>query len=179
MAAQSALPAQGDQRARIESYITEHPLVDFVQGNLARELGETQELVSAGEAVPLSTLVGFSDLKVLAARLIDEFETLPWRYAVSAPLPAAAFGEFFAERDDLVLSKSVRITKVDEKLKQEFPLKSGIKAPAMECFRGGGTLASILLDAEGGASWQDGPYVQSLSMASSESTVSARHIRTL
>jgi hypothetical protein len=161
LAAQSALPAQGDQRARIESFITEHPLVDFVQSILARELGETQEYVSADEAVPLSTLNGYSDLKVLAARLVDEFETLPWRYAVSAPLSAAAFGEFFAERETLVLSKSVRITKVDEKLKQEFPLKSGIKARD-GMLRGGGMLASILLDAEGGASWQDGPYVQVL-----------------
>jgi hypothetical protein len=160
-AAQSVLPAQGDQRARIEGFISEHPVVDFVQGILARELGETQDYVSKDEAVPLSSLNGYSDLKALAARLVDEFESLPWAYAVSAPLPAAAFGGFFAEQDNLVLSKSVRIKKVDEKLKQEFPLKSGIQARD-RMLRGGGILASILLDAEAGASWQDGPYLQVL-----------------
>ena len=143
--AQSALPATGRIHTRLLKLIGETPLVDFVSGTLARELFETQEYRSASTPVSLTSISAYADLDALAARLVMDFNSLPWEYTVTAPLPKE-FSEVFCQNiGSMQLSDAVSIRRADKQFVNAFPLKAGIKKRDESIAGGGGLLSSLLI----------------------------------
>jgi hypothetical protein len=155
--ADGVLPKQGRQRDLLEQYIGEAPIIDFVHATLATGLHESQEYDSSDVPVGLSELNGYSDLKLVASRLVADFESLPWEYTVSVPMPQP-FGEMFrAHLRQHVVSDSMRLVAPDETLERAFPLRSGIERRDRD-ITGGGALASLLMGGE--AKWEQAAYLQ-------------------
>lgn len=105
---ETVLPASGEIYKNIARYVGESPVVDFVSGVLARELSEKYEFSSASERVPLRSLPDYSNLSEISERLIGQFESLPWNYAVTVALPAEL--DFYSiESNRAVVSENVSI----------------------------------------------------------------------
>src|SRR5258708_2898225 len=86
---------EGQIKEKLKQYIGESPLLDFAFETLSKELGEGQEYDSAEAEVSLTTLSGYEDPAVVAGRLVNAFESLPWEYTITIKL-ANDFGAFFS-----------------------------------------------------------------------------------
>lgn len=140
--AQAALPTTGKIHDNLLKLIGEAPLVDFVSGTLARELFETQEYQAEEGPTPLTSMPAYADLPALADRLVDDFNSLPWKYTVTAPLPSAFSDLFCPNIVNVTLSDSVSICRGDEAFANEYPLDSGIDKRD-QTIAGGGLLALL------------------------------------
>ncbi len=122
------LPQTETFKNKLEQYISETPVHDFICETLSRELRENQKYDTESQLLPLTQLAGYSDAKVTAERLIQDFESLPWEYSLLVEF-ANDFGELFAKSvKDCPISDSVTLVTPDEYFAKEFPLKSGIEA---------------------------------------------------
>lgn len=155
--AQSALPTTGKIHARMLKLIGESPFVDFASGTLARELFETQRYQAEDGPLPLSSLPAYADLGALASRLVADFNSLPWQYTVTAPLPLA-FSELFCSNiKHLKLSESISISCCDEAFSSTYPMTSGIEKRDQSI--SGGGLMSLFMS--GSKKWDsDRAYIQ-------------------
>lgn len=142
--AQTALPTTGKLHARMQKLIGEAPFVDFVSGTLARELYESQEYRIEDGPVPLASIPAYSDLDGVANRLVAAFDSLPWKYTVTTPLPHAFSEVFCSNIGKLQLSDSVAIACGNNAFSDMFPLQSGI-AKRDEALAGGGLLNALLI----------------------------------
>ncbi len=133
---QTILPQHGPLHGDLQSFVSETPLVDFVTGVLARELHERDQYQSDGAPVLLSTLSGYSDLSVLAERLVTAFESLPWRYTITTPLPPSFSRLFCSHVKSADLSETVSI-RIGGTLTATHPLTSGVE-PRDRAIAGGG-----------------------------------------
>jgi hypothetical protein len=124
---EASLP-QGELRKRLEQYISETPLVDFVDETLSRELADADRYDSSSpDAIPLTEVDGYEDAKAVADRLVRDFESLPWEYMVSIPLKNK-FGEVLSkEIKEFKLSDSVRLVAPDEHFRKAFPDKKAVE----------------------------------------------------
>lgn len=120
------LPAHGGLRSRIEEYVNDSPFSEFVEETLSRELHQLDQYQSNTPTVPLREIDPFKDTKQLAKRLVDEFESLPWEYEITLPLPKAATDYFPGERHDL--SSEVSILPGSSGLAATHPLSTGVEA---------------------------------------------------
>jgi hypothetical protein len=156
--AQASLPTTGDINTRLKKLISDAPLVDFVSGTLARELQETREYDANQESTALSSLPEYSDLDSLAHRLVTEFDSLPWRYTVTFPLPSSFSEVFCSGIRKFHLSDSVSIKTGDAAFAEEFPSFSGIDKRDRS-IKGGGLLS--ILASGGKPIWNsDRSYLQ-------------------
>lgn len=142
--AQAALPTTGKLHAKMLKFIGEVPFVDFVSGTLARELFETQEFQTEEGPAPLISLPAYADVPALADRLVNEFNSLPWTYTVTAPLPAAFSEVFCSHIRQWKLSDTISISCGDEAFSDTFPMQSGIEKRD-QAVAGGGLLSSLLI----------------------------------
>lgn len=142
--AQTALPTTGKLHARMQKLIGEAPFVDFVSGTLARELYEGQEYRTEDDPLPLESIPAYSDLAGVADRLVSSFDSLPWKYTITAPLPSAFSDVFCSNIGKLQLSDSVAIACGDEAFSKMFPLQSGIETRD-EALAGRGLLSALLI----------------------------------
>jgi hypothetical protein len=120
-AADRVLPQQGKLREALHAYISETPVEDFVFKTLSQELYETQTFDSKATIVKLSELQGYTDLEGIANRLLQEFTTLPWEYALSLPLPVEIGGALRAVRN-YVISEEMRLVAPDDKPARDLKL---------------------------------------------------------
>ncbi|EUC18617.1 hypothetical protein [Paraburkholderia hospita] len=125
-ATQSILPQTGKIHEALQRYIGESSFLDFVSGNLSRELDETQEYSSERGSVPLSTIGKYADIEAVSKRLITSFESLPWQYSVAVAMPESFSRVFCSCIGQFVISDSVSILS-GATMDAEFPLISGIK----------------------------------------------------
>ncbi len=138
---EGSLP-QGEIRRKLERYISEAPIFDFVSGRLSRELDQGQKYdSSSADGFPLTELEGYADPNAVAARLVEEFESLPWDYMVTLRL-RNDFGELLArEVKHFDFSDSVRAAEASEGFQKEFPIyRDREKEAAL------GYVASMLVD---------------------------------
>ncbi|MDO9371512.1 MAG: HEPN domain-containing protein [Gammaproteobacteria bacterium] len=142
--AQAALPTTGKIRAKMLKLVGEAPLVDFVSGTLARELFETQEYQAEEGPAPLTSIPAYVNLAALADRLVDDFNSLPWKYTVTAPLPSVFSDVFCPNIGRVTLSDTVSICRGDEAFANEYPLASGIEKRD-QTIAGGGLLSGLLI----------------------------------
>ncbi len=125
--AQEVLPKTGKTHATLQRIVSETPLTDFVIGLLGRELYEGQEPQVDEGPVPLNALPVYTNLDDVASRLTDAFESLPWRYTLSTPLPEPFSKVFCPHIGNYRLSDTIAIVSSDDLLSQNYPLISGIK----------------------------------------------------
>lgn len=80
--ANQALPQTGKLHEQLVNFVDELPLVEFVTEELRRELNESLVLKYDADAPrkALTELVGYEDNAATALRLIEKFESLPWKY---------------------------------------------------------------------------------------------------
>lgn len=155
--AQTALPTTGKVHARLLKLVGETPFIDFVSGTLARELVENQTYETELGPKPITSIQAYSNAAEVSSRLVGAFESLPWRYTVTLPLPAA-FSEIFCPHiGNFALSETVCIRRGNEEMSGSFPLVTGIKKRDEDI--AGGGLASLLIPQK--AEWKaDKAYLQ-------------------
>lgn len=154
---QATLPQTGKLQARLQKLVGEAPLVDFVNGVLARELCEGQKYQTDEGPVMLSALPKYSDLPALANRLVTSFESLPWQYTLTVQLPTS-FSEIFCPHiKNIELTDTISVRRGDEVLAETYPLVSG-QEKRDQAIAGGG-LAALLMPTQ--PSWKaDFAYLQ-------------------
>jgi hypothetical protein len=136
--AESTLPQSGVLHQNLQQYIGEMPFADFAIELLSQNLLREQKYDSGVEAVSLSEVQGYEDLNGVARYLVNEFESLPWKYSLSIEL-GNDFGELFAKAlGSLEICDSAKVIAPNDEYAKLFPLKSGIEA--LDRSLGGGLL---------------------------------------
>jgi hypothetical protein len=125
--ADDVLPQSGKLRATLQEYLSETPVFDFAVETLARELSETQKYDPDKPAMKLMEMTGYEDLRIVATRLVEEFRSLPWQYALSLS-PPNEIGLVLAKATQSLTSNALRIVTPDDVFSAEYPLQSGIEA---------------------------------------------------
>ena len=83
MLAEDILPQTGQLKSHLVEYVSETPLYDFLYETLSRELHEKQEFDSETPLVNLTAIPEYQNSLSVAQRLVSDFESLPWEYALS------------------------------------------------------------------------------------------------
>jgi hypothetical protein len=117
---------KGKTHGRLAEYISDEPFSDFILGTLHRELQETQDFDLSDVELPIEKIEGFEDVNALAKRLVTEFDSLPWSYAITFPLPDSLSTVFCKSHEEWDISDSMKIM-TGKALDGTFPLKSGIE----------------------------------------------------
>jgi len=124
MLAESALPERGPIKDRLEQYISESPVFDFVYESLSKELYEGQKFDSESALIPLPEIDGFSDPKVVAERLISDLDSLPWSYTLTIKLDndlGELLGSTIKEHS---ICDFIKITTPTDDFANKFPLQT-------------------------------------------------------
>ncbi len=126
--AEKVIPNQGGIREKLNQYISESPIFDFVYESLSKELYERQEYDPETKELKLIEIEGYENPRLTAKRLVDEFDTLPWKYSFTIKF-GNELSTLFA---DLIgcyqLSDSLRLIRPNEDFEKSYPLRSGIEA---------------------------------------------------
>lgn len=126
--AESVLPERGPAKDKLEQYIGEAPIFEFIYEFLAKELNENQKYDSKIPDIKLTELDNYKDPVATANRLVDLFESLPWKYTLSIKFENE-FSEFFSENlKKYELGDSLRVVTPDEDFTKSFPLQTGIES---------------------------------------------------
>lgn len=126
--AEEVLPGTGPLKKRMDQYVSETPLYDFLYETLSRELYEQQEFDSNFPLANLTDLSEYKDTKSVAQRLITDFESLPWKYALTIRVEND-FGQLFAQSiKEFQLGDCLTLITPSEGFIQQYPLQSGIEA---------------------------------------------------
>lgn len=120
------LPKKGMLYQQLQKYIGEVPLFNFVFETLSKELAESGKYSPESSEKLLSELPNYTDVEVLAVRLVKEFESLPWQYVVSFELPDSVGKQFRATAIPSFIS-SLRVIAPDDTYDSLYPLQSGSK----------------------------------------------------
>jgi hypothetical protein len=126
--ADNVLPQNGTLRQALYEYLGEAPVFDFVFESLSRELYETQTYDSEKPPVKLRELDGYEDLRARASRLLEDFRSLPWQYALSLPLPNEIGRVLGSATATNLTTQTIRVITPNDAFSAEYPLKSGIEA---------------------------------------------------
>ena len=124
LALESSLPSSKDFKLKLESYISESPIYDFLFGQLSRELYETQKFASNTPTIHLIDITTYSNKQDVSRRLIDSFESLPWDYVFTFALNAEISKHIM--QPELQLTGDIKLIRPSEDFKNRFSLKSGI-----------------------------------------------------
>jgi hypothetical protein len=124
--------------------VGEAPVVDFTYENLSRELRETQEYNSEVASQKLVELSEYSDTKRVAARIVDQLESLPWKYTVTIQFHKELSQTLLPLVQERAVGDTIRVAQVNSEFEDKFPLTSGIKARDQSIQRRG--LLSIVTD---------------------------------
>lgn len=121
-AANEALPSTGKLREQIVDYIDDLPLVDFATDFLERQLSDRGGYEQEPATRKLVEIEGFTDVPSVANQIVDAFDSLPWRYVLTVPLPLDLLPQAVFEDGPLALGQHGRITNPDLIMNQEFPI---------------------------------------------------------
>src|SRR5262245_38452302 len=84
------LPRTQKWQDTLNKYIRDYyPLHIFVIETLDRDIEESGQYERESESTPLSSLHSYADLNTIARRLVEVFNSLPWKYIVSFELDSA------------------------------------------------------------------------------------------
>ena len=134
------LPQTGPQKDALNKYIGDTPLFDFVFETISRDMYENGKYNSESASTPLSSLHRYADPNATARRLVDEFNSLPWRYIVSFELNSALGKMLRAHASGCAISDNIRLVVPDASSDRAFPLTSGVEARDKSLFGGYGVL---------------------------------------
>lgn len=122
--ADQALPQTGKLHEKLVDLVDELPLVEFVTGELMRELSESSIITYDPEAPrrALTELAGFEDSATTALRLIETFDSLPWQYSFTAQLAGDVFPDEMFVDGSLAVGTASNLAKPDLLFSEQFPL---------------------------------------------------------
>jgi hypothetical protein len=122
--ADSTLPQNRQIKNRLEQFVSETPISDFVYETLSKELHQKQTYDSDTAEISLTQLDDYKDPKAVAERLVRDFESLPWEYSLAIKLDNE-FGTLFAQTlKEFVICDSVKLITPDETFAKEFPTRA-------------------------------------------------------
>lgn len=146
ISADFSLPRTGKLHDALTEYIDDFPFLEFVLDTIGKELYEIDRYDSENSP-QLAEIVEYADIDATANRLIEQFDSLPWTYMVTIPLPESLSDLLPSNLDEFLLSKSARLVRPTEAFSQKFPLTSANKARENR-LKGATSLLSMFLDAE-------------------------------
>jgi len=151
--AESVLPQTSALKATLSDYISDAPVSEFIYQYLSKELRDTQGYDNGTQSIRLQDLTGYEDLNALAYRLVAEFESLPWDYAMTIPLPGEIGLLLGRSLKSFVISDALAIVTPDEGFANKFPLVYGIKERDQALAQSLGAWSGFLLGLES-PKWQ-------------------------
>ena len=119
------LPQQGKIHDALEKYIGPYPLITFCSDRISVNLDERFEYRRDNDERPLTTYDGFNDPKVASNSLIDEFESLPYKYRIILELPEDISLAFRILTDAYKISDGIELHSSGVTLSANFPRKTG------------------------------------------------------
>lgn len=122
-ALEAVLPQAGKLHDQLVEYVDDWPFSEFISDMLAQELWEMNKYIF--ESSPkLMEIPGYEDPAAVSERLLNQFESLPWQYQITIPLPRA-IDELLAPEDNVVdLGRGIRLVRAGEEFAADFPLAS-------------------------------------------------------
>ena len=154
--ADNALPDHGPFKEQLVSQVDDFPIVTFVSDYLQSEIFDSQEYDSEKASQKLTEIAAFANPKAVATHLVDEFETLPWKYVLSIKMPSE-IGETMSQVIDNTygLSSNLKLVKITDEFSKIYPLNH--KNEKRQEFIHGG---SLLFPATDDKEWTEGIYLQ-------------------
>lgn len=134
------LPASGNISKKINEYIGEIPLPEFVIHSITRDLQDRYKFDGNKKEVSLSSYSGYEDLRACADRMVADFESLPWNYTFSIELDNLFSRHIKKEQIEFSLTPNIRIITPGQSYDTDFPLKSDIELRNTDLFGGFGFL---------------------------------------
>jgi hypothetical protein len=125
--AESILPQTGGVKEALNNYISESPVFDFVYDSLSKELYELQKYSLDSPELMLTDVERYKDSAATASKLIDAFDSLPWKYGMTIQFEedlSATLGRLIGNYS---ISDAFRIVTPDVTFSNKFPLPSGTK----------------------------------------------------
>ena len=124
---ESILPNSGTVPSLLSKYIGELPLFEFVFETISRELVENFGYDSETPLCYLAEIDGYNDLQHVATRLVEQFDSLPWKYTFSFELGSDISKIFQEHIDTFEISEDMKIRKSDSNFTEAYPPMSGIE----------------------------------------------------
>jgi len=121
LSANEALPDHGPIIDSLNSYISEWPLYDFLYGYISKELEEKQKYDSEQDSQTITEIDEYSDIHATVDRLVELFDSLPWRYRFTLDIKST-LEPFFSDKTEFNISDNIRIIKADESFIERHPL---------------------------------------------------------
>lgn len=87
------IPGHGDVRKKLVSYIDERPVFLFVFDRISVDLYDHRNGYVESRGVALCKFNGYEDLLKVSELLINQLDSLPWKYTVSVELPKEVSSE--------------------------------------------------------------------------------------
>jgi hypothetical protein len=125
--AEKVLPESGDLKINLARFIGESPVYDFIYETLVRELSEQQKYDSESVNLELTKLAEYENPEVVATRLVQDFESLPWQYTFTITFHKEISESLLSSIVSKNLSRYMRISRIDESFSKNYPLNSGIE----------------------------------------------------
>jgi hypothetical protein len=157
IAAEFILPRTGKLHDRLVEYLDEFPLTDFISDTLGQELYELDRYL-ADQTINLTAIEGYNDPSTTSKRLLDDFESLPWSYRLTIPLPPILNELVEESENERKLSDEIRIVRPDKTFTDTYPLNHPNKQRRIRLRGGPGLFA--LLDMEPPQWEADRLYIQ-------------------
>ncbi len=121
---EQVIPKKGRLRNQLVAYVSDFPVLDFIGEILGTELREGYEYLGNTSSIELTRLEGYGDPEAIAQSLVDQLDSLPWKYTLSIRLPAKINDFFNSLVDEFPLAEHIRLVTPKAGLDERFPLLS-------------------------------------------------------
>jgi hypothetical protein len=138
--ADESLPKAGPLHKATLEFVGEYPLVEFCSDILSTELHK-REYVADDARERLVEIEGYQDVDALARRLIDAFESLPWKYSLALKLEPGTLPPLPGGAARIQVTDAISLVQSDLLHAEQFPLDTPDKATKDRIFGRGGLLA--------------------------------------
>lgn len=125
--ADKLIPERGDEIKKLKKYVGDDPVLDFIYETISQDLRENEEYSAGKEKKNLNEIKRYKNIQEISNNIVKDLESLPWKYTFTIP-----FHEELAEKllpliKFLDLGKDIKIKKIDEDFKNDYPLVTGNK----------------------------------------------------
>lgn len=141
--AESVIPDKGEVKHKLEEFVDEAPVYEFIYETLARELSENLEYNREIQDQSLVAITGYEDPDATATRLVEELDSLPWKYIFTVQFHKELSENSISKIKVLKHDEQLGISKIDDDFMKKYSLKSSISGSKSGNARQG--IASALL----------------------------------
>lgn len=157
--AECVLPQTGKLHDRLVEYVDDFPFTEFILDVLGDELWHLDKY-RPDTNPKLTEIQGYHDADAVAARLLDQFESLPWQYRLTVKLPDALGELLHSAETAATLSPSICIIRATEEFANQFPLETA-SDQLNQRLAGGENVLNFLAKAKPKPKWDYGSlYLQ-------------------